>query len=101
MIMLEKNALFYMANMYPEIGRMFRAHTSGKKDIADQARDRALTIANEILAARDIKPAGREEWFVIKNMLLGYELLDDFERTILERYAEPFSYKFMGQYTGN
>ncbi|MBI3634390.1 MAG: hypothetical protein HY228_02105 [Candidatus Yonathbacteria bacterium] len=93
--MIEKNALFYMANMYPEIGRMFRAHESGKKEIALQARNRALKIADEILAARDLKPAGREEWFVIKNMILGYNHLDEFEQSILKRYAEPFSYKFM------
>lgn len=96
--MIERDSLFYMANMYPEIGRMFRAHEQGKKESALHARDRALTIADAILASRDLKPAGKEEWFVIKNMILGYEFLDELERNILERYAEPFSYKFMSQY---
>lgn len=96
--MLEKNSLFYMANMYPEIGRMFRAHEGGKKEIADQARNRALKISDEILFSQDIKPAGREEWYAIKNMILGYDSLNNFEQGILKRYAEPFSYKFMNQY---
>jgi hypothetical protein len=96
--MLEKNALFYMANMYPEIGRIFRAHDQHKKEIADQARDRALQIADMILAQKDLKPAGREEWFTVRNMIAGYDQLDPFEQNILKRYAEPFSYKFMNQY---
>ncbi|MBI5401129.1 MAG: hypothetical protein HZB12_03395 [Candidatus Yonathbacteria bacterium] len=87
-----------MANMYPEIGRMFRARESGKKEIADQARNRALKIADEILFSQDLKPAGREEWSTIKNMILGYDSLNDFEQDILKRYAEPFSYKFMAHY---
>ncbi len=78
---------------------MFRAHEHGKKVIADQARDRALKIADEILVARDLKPAGREEWFTVRNMILGYEMLDVFEQNILKRYAEPFSYKYMKWYT--
>ncbi len=96
--MIEKNALFYMANMYPEIGRMFRAHEQHKKEIADQARDRALKIADSILEQKDLKNAGREEWFAVRNMILGYDTLDIYEQNILKRYAEPFSYKFMNQY---
>ena len=88
-----------MANIYPEIGRMFRAYENGKKVIADQARDRALKIVDEILVARDLKPAGREEWFAVKNMILGYDMLDVFEQNILTRSAEPFSYKYMKWYT--
>lgn len=96
---MEKNSLFYMANLYPEIGRMFSFYDSGKVEAAQNAQKRSLGIVDNILNFRDIKPAGREEWSVIKNFILGYNKLDNYERKILERYAEPFSYKFMNQYT--
>ncbi len=96
---MEKNALFYMANLYPEIGRLFSFYDSGKIEAAHNAKIRALGIVDTILSFRDVKPAGREEWAVIKNFILGYDKLDTQERNILERYAEPFSYKFMRQYT--
>jgi predicted dithiol-disulfide oxidoreductase (DUF899 family) len=95
---MEKNALFYMANLYPEIGRLFSFYDSGKIEAANNARNRALGIVDNILNFKDIIPAGREEWSVIKNFILGYDKLDSYERTILEKYAEPFSYKFMLKY---
>lgn len=97
--MIEKNSLFYMANLYPEIGRLFSFFDSGKTEAAKNAQHRSLDIVNKILTFRDIVPAGREEWNVIKNFILGYDKLDVYERIILEKYAEPFSYKFMRQYT--
>ena len=96
---MEKNSLFYMANLYPEIGRLFSFLDSGKVEAADNAKMRALGIVDKILSFKDVKPAGREEWSVIKNFILGYDKLDTYERSILEKYAEPFSYKFMNQYT--
>ena len=95
---MEKDSLFYMANLYPEIGRLFSFFDSHKVQAAENAKNRALGIVNNILSFKDIKPAGREEWSVIKNFILGYDKLDAFERRILEKYAEPFSYKFMNQY---
>ena len=92
---MEKNSLFYMANLYPEIGRLFSFLDSNKIQAAENAKIRALGIVDKILSFRDIKPAGREEWSVIKNLILGYDKLNSFERNILEKYAEPFSYKFM------
>ena len=92
---MEKNSLFYMANLYPEIGRLFSFLDSNKIQAAENAKIRALGIVDKILSFRDIKPAGREEWSVIKNLILGYDKLDIYERAILEKYAEPFSYKFM------
>ena len=88
-----------MANLYPEIGRLFSFYDSGKMEAANNAKNRALGIVDTILNFREIIPAGREEWNVIKNFILGYDKLDPYERTILEKYAEPFSYKFMRQYT--
>ena len=96
--MIEKDSLFYMANLYPEIGRLFSFFDSGKTEAAQNAQHRSLDIVNKILTFRDIVPAGREEWSVIKNFILGYDKLDAYERSILEKYAEPFSYKFMNQY---
>ncbi|MFA6076612.1 MAG: hypothetical protein WC735_00885 [Candidatus Paceibacterota bacterium] len=95
---MEKNSLFYMANIYPEIGRLFSFFDSNKIEAARNAQIRALGIVDKILSFQDIKPAGREEWNVIKNFILGYNKIDAYERTILEKYAEPFSYKFMNQY---
>ncbi|MEX2028883.1 MAG: hypothetical protein WD963_00160 [Candidatus Paceibacterota bacterium] len=95
---MEKSSLFYMANLYPEIGRIFSFLDSNKIEAAENAKTRALGIVDKILSFRDVKPAGREEWSVIKNFILGYDKLDAYERTILEKYAEPFSYKFMLKY---
>ena len=96
---MEKNSLFYMANLYPEIGRLFSFLDSGKIEAADNAKIRALGIVDQILSFKDVKPAGREEWGVIKNFILGYNKLDINERKILEKYAEPFSYKFIRKYS--
>lgn len=95
---MEKNSLFYMANLYPEIGRLFSFFDSQKIQAAENAKIRALGIVDKILSFKDIKPAGREEWSVIKNFILGYKKLNSYERTILEKYTEPFSYKFMLKY---
>ncbi len=96
---MEKNSLFYMANLYPEIGRMFSFYDAGKIEATENAKIRSLGIVDTILSFKDIKPAGREEWSVIKSFIQGYDKLDAYERTILEKYAQPFSYKFMDQYT--
>lgn len=95
---MEKNSLFYMANLYPEIGRLFSFFDSNKIEAANNAKIRALGIVDKILSFKDIPPAGREEWNVIKNFILGFNKLDAYERNILEKYAEPFSYKFMKDY---
>ena len=96
---MEKNSLFYMANAYPEIGRMLSFLKQGKIEAAANAQKRSLGIVDMILSFQDVSPAGREEWSVIKNFILGYDKLDTYETLILEKYAEPFSYKFMSQYS--
>jgi predicted dithiol-disulfide oxidoreductase (DUF899 family) len=96
---MEKNSLFYMANLYPEIGRLFSFYDSGKIEAANNAKNRALSIVDTILNFKDIIPGGREEWNVVKNFILGFDKLDKYERSILEKYAEPFSYKFMLKYS--
>ncbi len=95
---MEKNALFYMANLYPEVGRMFSYYDSGKFEAAKNAQTRSLDIVNNILSFKDVIPAGREEWSVIKNFILGYDKLDSYEREILEKYSYPFSFKLMNNY---
>jgi len=95
---MEKNALFYMANLHPEIERMLSFHEQGKTEASQNAQKRSLDIIERILSFKDIKPAGREEWNLIKNFILGLENLDDYEKTILSRYAEPFAFKFMNSY---
>jgi hypothetical protein len=98
--MIQKNALFYMANLEPEIGRMFRAYDSGKNEIADKFRDKSLQIVDTILESKEVKPAGREEWFGIRNLIAGYDKLDLYSRKVLENFGLPFSMKFMSQYAG-
>ena len=88
-----------MANLYPEIGRLFSFYDSGKIEAANNAKNRALSIVDTILNFKDIIPGGREEWNVVKNFILGFDKLDKYERSILEKYAEPFSYKFMLKYS--
>lgn len=90
-----------MANLHPEIGRMYSYLDSNKTEASKNAQKRALDIVEKILSFEDIKPAGKKEWNMIKNFILNYQSIDLFERKILERYAEPFSYKFMNQYSLN
>ncbi len=99
--MIEKNALFYMANLYPEIGRLFSFYDSGKIEAAKNSQNRALGIVDTILSFKEVPAAGREEWNVIKNFIIAYDNLDQFERRILERYSEPFSYKFINLWNIN
>ncbi|MBI3458769.1 hypothetical protein HY061_00700 [Candidatus Azambacteria bacterium] len=89
---MSKDALFYMANLYPEIGRMYSFYDSGKNEAAANAQNRALGMVDKILSFPDIVPGGREEWSVVKNFILGYKILDLSERKILEKYAEPFDF---------
>lgn len=88
-----------MANLYPEIGRLFSYLDSNKIEAANNAKIRALEIVDKILSFPDVKPAGREEWNVIKNFIIGYDKLDAYERNILENYAKPFAFKFMNIYS--
>ena len=96
---MKKDSLFYMANLYPEVGRMFSYLDQNKIEASENSQKRAIGIMDTILSFKDIKPAGREEWNTIRNFILGYRSLDLYERKILEKYAEPFSFKFMNQYT--
>ena len=96
---MQKDALFYMANLHPEIERMFSFYKEGKIEASQNAKKRALGILEHIMGSEEIKPAGREEWNVIKNFILGFENLNDYEQKILSRYAEPFASKFMNNYT--
>jgi hypothetical protein len=97
--MLKKDSLFYMANFDPEIGRMFRAYDAGKKETADQFRDRSLKIIDTILNFTDVKPAGKEEWGTVRNLVEGYDKLDIYSRKVLGTFGQPFSIKFMNQYS--
>lgn len=95
--MFEKNTLFYAANVEPEIARMFKAHDQGNTDSALKFKVRALDMIAKILSLHEISMAGREEWFVIQNLVMGYDKLDSFSRQVLISFGRPFSEKFMRQ----
>ena len=95
--MFEKNTLFYAANVEPEIARMLKAHDQGNTDAALKFKTRTLDMISKILSLREISPAGREEWFAIQNLVMGYDKLDSFSRHILLSFGRPFSEKFMRQ----
>ena len=90
-----------MANFDPEIGRMYKAFDTGKKEVANQFRDKSVEIVDKILDFKNVKPAGREEWYTIRNLILGYDKLDAYSRKVLEKFGIPFSVKFMNQYSMN
>lgn len=90
---------FFIWQIYTlKLADFFSFLDSHKLEAAQNAQIRALGIVDKILSCKDVVPAGREEWNVIKNFILGYDKLDLYERNILEKYAEPFSYKFMLKY---
>jgi hypothetical protein len=97
--MFEKNTLFYAANIEPEIARMFKAHDQGNTDAALKFKVRTLEMISKILLLDEIGPAGREEWFVIRNLVLGHDKLDSSFRQILLSFGKPFSEKFMRQFS--
>ena len=96
--MIKKDSYFYMANLDPEIARMFRALDAGKKENADMFRDKSLQIVDAVLASPEVKSSGREEWGVVRNLILGYDNLDSYSRKVLEKFGLPFSMKFMSQF---
>lgn len=93
--MFEKNTLFYTANVEPEIARMFKAHDQGNTDVALKFKTRTLDMITKILSLGEVNTAGREEWFAIQNLVMGYDKLDSFSRRILLSFGKPFSEKFM------
>ncbi len=95
--MLEKNTLFYAANVEPEIARMFKAHDQGNTDVALKFKTRTLDMIAKILSLGGISAAGREEWFAVQNLVIGYDKLDSFSRQVLLSFGKPFSEKFMRQ----
>lgn len=97
--MFEKNTLFYAANVEPEIARMFKAHDQGNTDSALKFKTRTLDMVSKILSLREISPAGREEWFVVQNLVLGFDKLDSFSRQVLLSFGKPFSEKFTRQFS--
>lgn len=97
--MFEKNTLFYAANVEPEIARMFKAHDHGNSEVALKFQSRTLDMVSKILSLGETSPAGREEWFAVKNLVLGYDKLDPFSRQVLLGFGRPFSEKFMRQFS--
>jgi hypothetical protein len=97
--MIKKDSSFYMANLDPEIGRMFRAFDAKKYENADMFRDKSLQIVNAILISPEVKSSGREEWSAIRELIIGYNVLDSYSRKVLEKFGTPFSIKFMNQYS--
>lgn len=97
--MFEKNSLYYAANVEPEIARMFKAYDQGNTDVALKFKARTLEIISKILSLREISGAGREEWFAIQNLVMGYDKLDFFSRKVLLSFGKPFSEKFMRKLT--
>ena len=93
--MFEKNTLFYAANIEPEIARMFKAHDQGNLDVALKFKARTLDMISKILSLHEISSAGREEWFAVQNLVMGYDKLDSFSRKVLLSFGKPFSEKFM------
>ena len=93
----EKNTLFYAANVEPEIARMFKAHDQGNTDAAFKFQTRILDMISKIFSLHETSNAGREEWFAIQNLVMGYDKLDSFSRRVLLSFGKPFSEKFMRQ----
>jgi hypothetical protein len=96
--MFEKNTLFYAANVEPEIARMFTAFDNGDVNSAEKFKLRTIDMINEILSKKEISSAGLEEWFTIRNMVMGYNKLDDFSRKVVLLFGKPFSEKFMSRF---
>lgn len=93
--MFEKNTLFYAANVEPEIARMFKAHDQGNHEVAEKFKARTVDMISKILSLHELSSAGREEWFVVRNLVIGYNKLDPFSRRVVLSFGKPFSEKFM------
>ena len=98
--MFLKDSLFYAANVEPEVARMFKAHDTGQRDVAEQFKARTVTMIDHILERKEFSVAGREEWLSIRNLVEGYDRLDAYMRRVLLAYGQPFSYKFMQRLAG-
>ncbi len=78
---------------------MFAAFDRGHLDTAENFKKRAEDMIGKILSLGEISPAGREEWFALRNLVAGYDLLDAESRQIVLSFATPFSQKYMQQFS--
>ena len=86
-----------MANVEPEISRMFRAFDSGNTENANKFRDRTITMIDSALSFPDISAGGHTEWTTLRLMINNYNKLDPYARKLVLSYGIPFSIKFAKQ----
>ena len=91
---MERSYLFYAANFEPEVHRIETSIRAGDKDRAGVFIDKTLKTIDSLLAARDISPAGKEEWSTVRALIASYQENDADTNRMLLSYGSPFSQKF-------
>ena len=97
--MFEKDLLFYMANFDPEINRMDKAYRENNKEKFVLFKNKSLLVLNKIIESKELKGAGKEEWFTIRNIVEGYEHATPYMQKITCSFGLPFSEKFARRLT--
>ncbi len=94
---MERSYLFYAANFESEAHRIEQSVRMGDKRRASVFIDKTLKTIDLLLSAKDISPAGREEWFLVRALTASYIGNDAVTNRILLSYGSPFSQKFIRQ----
>jgi len=95
---MKQNGDFYMANVYPEVGRLFEYHKNGDEVGASRSYERALKVVGSVLSSCDVPTYGKEEWWTLRNLISSYKVVTEQEKNIIFSFVEPFSCRFMKNY---
>ena len=91
---MERSYLFYAANFDPEVHRIEESLRAGERERAQVFIEKTLRTIDALLSAKDISPAGKEEWSAIRSLVASYTNNTEAVNNILLSYDVPFSQKF-------
>ncbi len=91
---MERSYLFYAANFEPEVHRIEASVRSGDMGRAQAFVDKTLKTIDLLLSAKDVSPAGKEEWSLVRTLTASYFENDAATNRMLLSYGSPFSQKF-------
>lgn len=94
---MQKNILFYQANFDPEINRLLKAIENSDEKFKEIFKEKTLKIVSEVLR-QSVKPAEKEEWSAVYNLVQDIEFATEEQKRILSTYGIPFSNKFAMQF---
>lgn len=91
---MQKNYLFYLANLAPELGRISHFYEQGKGDEGSRAQSRAVDIITSALSDTQLSPSGRAELTQLQHLVAAAHALPTSFSSACTRYALVFAERF-------